>query len=157
MKKIIVVFILITFIVPALHGCDKIINTDKVERETCEEILKYLENGDNESLKKMFCNKTLANENIDKQIQEAIDLFKGKIISYDIKSGACSESFREGKRDYLFISPSIKNIVTDKNNKYQIKFYTYIVCAEDSDKEGISEISIESDSGEECIIGEYIE
>lgn len=156
MKKI-VILILIIFIVPILYGCDKFINADKVGIKTCDKIINYLENGDNEGLKKMFCNKTLANENIDKQIQEAIDLFKGKIISYDIKSGACSESFREGKRDYLFISPSIKNIVTDKNNKYQIKFYTYIVCAEDSDKEGISEISIESDSGEECIIGQYIE
>ena len=54
MKKVICTIILITFTVLALHDCDKIINTDKVERETCEEVLKYLENGDNETLKKCF-------------------------------------------------------------------------------------------------------
>ena len=157
MKKIIGIVILIILIVPILHVCDKFINTDKLEKELCEDVLKYLENGDNEELKKMFCNKTLANENIDEQIQEAIDFFKGKIISYDLNIGSCGESFKDGKREYLTLSPYIENIETDKNIKYKIRFYTYIVCAEDSDKVGLSKISVESDSGEECIIGEYIE
>ena len=62
----------------------------------------------------MFCNKTLANENIDEQIQEAIDFFKGKIISYDLNIGSCGESFKDGKREYLTLSPYIENIETDK-------------------------------------------
>lgn len=54
MKKIIGIVILIILIVPILHGCDKFINTDKLEKELCEDVLKYLENGDNEELKKCF-------------------------------------------------------------------------------------------------------
>lgn len=46
-----------------------------------------------------------------------------------------------------------EDIITDADKKYEIKFYLYIVCAEDKDKE---EMSIRSDSGEERIIGEFI-
>lgn len=66
------------------------------------------------------CDKTLANENIDEPIQEAMDFFHGKVKSYDFNTGSCVESFRDGKRKYLTLSPYIKNIVTDKNIKYEI-------------------------------------
>ena len=157
MKKIIGIVILIIFIVPILYGCDKFINADKVGIKTCDKIINYLENGDNEGLKKMFCNKTLDNENIDEEIEDAIDFFNGKVKSYDVKILGSGESFRDGKREYLSISPRIENIVTDTNNQYKIEVYYYIVYRDDIDKEGISEITIESETGEKCTIGQYIE
>lgn len=158
MKKTVYVIILITFFAAMLQGCSngKFINSEKIAKENCEDILKYLEDGDKEGLKNMFCNKISSSEELDKQIGEAIDFFEGKTSSYDAKTSSGGTSYRDGEIVRLKVSPSIEDIITDADKKYEIKFYLYIVCAEDKDKEGISEISITSDSGEECIIGEYI-
>ena len=158
MKKTTYVIILLTLMIAIFSGCSnwELINSEKRAKQKCEDILKYLESGDKEGLKNMFCNKILSTEDLDKQIEEAIDFFEGKTISYEAKTSSGRSSAENGEITRLKVSPSIEDIITDADKKYEIKFYLYIVCAEDKDKEGVSEISIRSDSGEECIIGEYI-
>lgn len=156
--KIIFFIIILTTISFIFTGCfeGKYINSNKIEKEQCEAILQYLDNDDVEGLKSMFCNKVESSTELDTQIQDAMDFFEGKTISYDTVLGAGGGSYKDGKIDWKDIHPHITEIVTDANKKYDIKFYSYIICESDKDKVGISEISIKSENDEECIIGEWI-
>lgn len=173
---IIIIYTIIFFVVLYAFLRDypnpKLINSKKIIKQNCKDIFKYLEEGDKEGLRNMFCNKILYIEekeeakdkededwveNLDRQIEEAIDFFEGKTVSYKTKisTGTVSSQARIVVR--LRLDITIENIKTDRNRKYKIKFYLYLICAEDSDIEGIPEISINSDSGEECVIGKFIE
>lgn len=160
LKKILIVSIV--FIISSIFiGCSKsqfkVISSNKIAKQNCKIVLNSLECGDKEALKKLFCNKVKCSTEIDSQIQDAINFFEGKAVSYDISTDAGESSYRNGKVDYMNVQPQITDIVTDANKKYNIIFYMYIVCLDDQDKVGVSKICIKSDSGEELIIGSWIE
>lgn len=54
------------------------------------------------------------------------------------------------------MSPHITGVKIDAGKTYEIKFYSDLVNKKDEDKVGISELSIESDDGAKCVVGEYI-
>lgn len=159
--KTILMIGIIVVISSTLIGCSeaqlKVIASDKIAKENCEAILNSLDTGDKEGLKNLFCNKVKSSAELDTQIDAAMEFYDGKTVSYDTILGAGSGSNRNGKIVRKTNNPNIIDIVTDTNKKYDIKFYMYIVCSEDEDKVGISEISIKSDEGKECIIGSWIE
>lgn len=156
-KRISIIFLFasMTFI---FTGCFKgsFINSDKIAKQQCEAVLEYLDNDDVEGLKSMFCNKTVSSLDLDEQIQDAMNVFEGKTISYQALTSIGGRSYENGQITRLDITPSIINIVTDTDKEYEITFYSYLICVDDRDKEGISKISIKFENGQECIIGEYI-
>jgi hypothetical protein len=81
------------------------------------EIMKCFENEDKETLKSFFSDYATDNYDIDSQIDEAFNLFDGKIVSYDEPFPIASGSF--DKKDYGAI---IKNIITAKETEYKIDF-----------------------------------
>lgn len=153
--KIIYTILILTSVLLAFTGCGDFINSEKIGEEKSEEVLKYLDNNDAKGLKNMFCNKAKSSKDLDQQIQSAFSFFEGKTLSHNSPLISGSESADGGKISKLDIGPNISNIVTDADKKYEIKFSSYIVYAEDTDKEGISEISIKSDDGKECKIGDF--
>lgn len=135
----------------------RFINSEKIAKQQCKEILRCLDDNDSDGLRSMFCNKSKAYLTLDKQIQDAMDFFEGRTISYNILLSSGGTSYENGVITSCDIYPFIKDIVTDAQKKYRIRFCEYIVCKENSDKEGISEIIIESEDGKECVIRTYIE
>ena len=144
----------------------KLTNSKKIIKENCKDILKYLDDGDKEKLKNMFCKKILFAEEeeeeeeriqiLDRQIEEAIDFFEGRTVSYKTKTSIGTISSEHGIVTRLRLNVIIEDIKTDTDKKYNVKFYLYLICEEDRDIEGITKISIKSDSGEERVIGQFI-
>ena len=85
--------------------------------------------------------------------------FQGNIVSHNSLLGILGDSVAvdHGQTTRIKISPDIGNIVTDAKQEYDIKFYSYLICAADKSKEGISDILIlRYSDGHKCEIGEYI-
>jgi len=159
LNKIILVLLVATVVcfTSCIKISEKYINTDKEQKKISEEILKCLNEDDAEAFKNMFCNKIKASENFDNQIQDAFNFFEGKIVSYDdlIRADSDGKSWIDGKLSRVSTSGRVTNVVNDETKRYSIKFYNYLICTEDKDKEGISEVTIKSNNGSECKIGDY--
>ena len=156
-KKRFTIFVLI-IVAFTIAGCSikGFISPDIEGEKKSKELLQYLSDDDAKGLKSMFCNKTKSSSKFDEQIQEVMGFFEGKITSKDPDIQTSSGSLREGKTNLLNISPYITGIVTDAKKTYTIRFSSYLINSEYEDKVGISELSIKSDDGKECIVGEYI-
>jgi len=106
----------------------------------------------------MFCNTTRSAPDFNEQIEEVMKFFDGKVTEHDSLVGISggSRAVDDGKTTKLTITPKITGIVTDAGKKYEIMFYSHLINSEDKDKVGISELSITTDDGAECIVGKYI-
>ena len=60
-----------------------------------------------------------------------MEFFEGKIVSHGSLIGisGLGQSYRDGKIVMSSISPNIKNIETDNNKTYSLKFYSYLTYA----------------------------
>jgi len=137
-------------------------NTDSEQRRIADAIMKSLNDGEAEGLKSLFCQYSLDLPDIDEQIQEAIDYFKDRVISYEeLKRAATNgKTYEEGRITRLRTSARIVNISIGEEQIYSIVFHNYIVNENDKDKEGISEIAIiygNSGNDIKSTIGEFIE
>lgn len=154
MKKTIILLI-ISFIL-VLSGCNSnYVVTDNSRIQISEEVLRCLDEEDTEGLKEMLCPKITQMYDIDEQIETAMNFYVGSNSSHGSITGGEGEGVDEGVKIYHRISPRIQDITTDSGNSYEIKFYMYIVCEENQEKVGISEITITNEYGEECVIGDY--
>jgi len=144
-----------------LSGCeDYYIETGIVGRETSEKLLGFLSDKDADGLKSMFCPIILSLDDIDEQIQGALDFFEGEIISYDsiwgLKGGGSNRLVRENREITRFdISPYLKNIETNAGRIYEIGYYSYVINSDYKNRIGVSEIFIRDEDGREFIIGDY--
>ena len=158
MKKIILI-IVIALLAMTLQSCGSYINLEKEQKAIAEKILECLDEGNAEELKSMFCEKALEEtDDIDWQIERAMVFFEGKTESYDTDSRietSDGRSYREGKIVRLRSSATIKDIITDKDKKYSIRFYNYLVYDERPEKVGIRELTIYSEDGRVLKIGKY--
>ena len=158
MKKIILI-VVIAILAMITQSCDSIISTEKEQKAIAEKILECLDDENAEDLKSMFCEKALEEtDNIDRQIERAMEFFEGKTESYDSDSRISyyeESSHREGKMVRLRSSGTIKDIITDQDKKYSIRFYNYLVYDEKPEKVGLSEITIYSEEGYSRVIGDF--
>lgn len=145
---------MIISLITVASSCDNFIDPDIEGEKQSENLLKYLSDKDEEGLKSMFCEKTASSSLFDKQIKEAIDVVKGKVTSSKILVNS-SRSAEKGKTILLKISVHISDIETDTGEVYDIMFYSHLINSEYEDKVGFSELSITSETGEECIVGEF--
>lgn len=140
-----------------LVGCNGVVIDVTKETQQAEDVFNYLKNKDAEGLKSLFCDKIIdSSEDLDDQIKEAMDFFDGKIVSYEqISSGSGGSSNRNGKTVELSATPHIKGIITDTGEKYEIFFNTYIIITDYEDRVGISQLTIKSDDGRKCVVGDF--
>jgi hypothetical protein len=143
-----------------MSGCypENFISDDVEGEKLAKELLTYLSEDDAEGMKSMFCDRAKESSELDRQIEEALVFFDGSVITEDpqiLVSGG--KAMDNGRVTWLRVSPSIEGVETDTGKSYKILFYDYLVCANEKDIVGISEIRIESSGGEVFTIGEYIE
>ena len=125
------------------------------------------------TLKSVFCKKTLDSINIDQQIQDAFNFFKGTYTQGKVK-GLFGTEYVDGNHDYHTTvsdnetvqnheptSTSIfvvnKNIQTDIGKTYQVEFYAYLLNNNEKAFEGVSQIKIINDKGDKFIIGKKVD
>lgn len=141
-------------------------------RDLSVKVVNAFSEHDVNGLTSLLCAKALEIENIDEQIQAAIAFFegiatKGKIGTRD------GRDLYDGNHDYhtsvsdyeivenyepvhTSIAVFIENIETDADQVYTIEYYSFLLDADD-DSEGISQIIITNNDGDERIIGKKIE
>ena len=151
--------LLILLCISLTTGCSKFsfISSDTEGYEMSKDLLGYLENDDAEGIKSMLCDITKSSPDIDEEILTALEFFDGKVTSRDREQVASEESVTNGQIEYLILSSYIKNIETDKEETYKIRFYAQLVNSENPNKVGITEIIITDKDGNECVIGAYLE
>ena len=152
-------------------GC-KWPNYDNKGRDMAGIIVKSLNENDIVGLKGLLCAQTLGIDDIDKQIQEAFDFMEDKVIDNRVKD-IFGQEYIDGSRDWrwsvsdrvtiangeptsIFIDVDIYRIKMDNGNEYEIKLYACLLNMDNTVYEGISQIIITNNRGEERIIGERI-
>ena len=153
MKKIFIIFVtiaafMIGFIVYVnLSGI--YVNVHKLQLSESEKLIEYLKASDSESVKSMFCERTICNcENIDEQISELIAVFGGKIDSYGEITGGGEEQYtKNGKITRLSYDVTINDVVTNDGQKYKIQFVSVPVNDEYPDYIGFELIGVDNNNG----------
>lgn len=133
----------------------KTLNEKQSNLHISKDVLNCLSENDKQGLKTLLCLKTQGLTDIDKQILSGFDFFKGRVVSFNEKdlSGYEGESIDGGKTTFLERSWRIQEIKTDEGATYEIDMNAYIICDDDKDREGISQITIISGDGTELKIG----
>ena len=144
-------------IIISLTSCIKIIGSDNEGEKKSNELLGYLESNNYEGLKNMFCEKIQSSKGFDEQVQLVLDFFEGEIISLDSIEILTNSGYSRENGNYTTfdIRPHITNIETNAEKIYEIWFSSWIVNTDYEDRVGISQLIIEDESGDECIIGDY--
>ena len=133
MVKRFLIHFLFLLIISTLSSCKIIdaiitdINNEphKKQSEIAEEVLAYIEKGDVEAIREMFCERIQKRTDLDDKIQEAIDLLDGEIISYTARGSEGSATWtRDGKKRISEFG-SCREILTDNDKIYEfvIGFY----------------------------------
>lgn len=161
-KKMYIVLVLV-IVTALLPGCnivssrlrqlnEETANVSRSNLETSNSILDCFSQNDIEGLKALLCIKTQALSDIDEQIQKCIEFFGGTVDSFgDISSGYEGESTSDGKTTLLERSWSILDIANENGETYEIYISAWIICEEDTDREGIAKIILTRNSDGEAL------
>ena len=130
---------------------------DKSDREIAEnrllEILEALENKDGEALKNMLSEEALSEaEDIDENIEYALDYYKGTHINYEIEIPQSGGKYDNGKRTEYHISGTFK--VMTEIDTYLIALDEIIICDDNIEKVGITALQIVRDLEKKSWIGD---
>ena len=158
-RKALFLAVLLTTVVITSCSVKKLIYSDAIAKENCEEIMDYLSNNDEEELKKMFCKRTAEGGLFEIEIQKAMEFFQGEVVSNDslVGNSGGGYSAKDGKIMKLNIRPRISNIKTDADKVYDISFISYLIYEEDEDLVGISQLTIiDIDADEKFTVGKFI-
>ncbi len=134
---------------------DWIYKPRKEANDMLEELLVALGNNDNETIKAMFAQDLInSNDNIDEEIQSAVDFFEGTIVSYDyVGTPASGESYREGELVYARIGSAVSESIVTDIDTYKISFSAVVINKGKTTQEGIWRIRIRRSDGESVKIG----
>lgn len=158
MKKVITIFISIILVL--VTGCNRInyINSTQKGIEQSEEILRCFDENDIEGLKSLFCEEINDTHNLEQEITEAMEFYKGTSNSYDKVLIDGGEAVVDGIITDKHIGYSIDNIETNENMVYRIVTHSYLVYECDINYVGITYLKvIDNNSDVKVQIGEYIE
>jgi len=159
------VFILLVMVV--LTGCS-LINKDEDEKEEYQSPMEYsteqseyimecIVNKDKEGLKSVFSKQVSKTHDLDKEIDEFFQFIDGEIVSYDEPEGSMGGGRKkDGEYVERTTGGQIENIKTDEGKTYEISFFTYWVCRDSEDREGVDSILIiEVPAGGEIVNSKY--
>ncbi|MDR0943282.1 MAG: DUF5104 domain-containing protein [Ruminococcus sp.] len=160
-RYIVIAVILLVIIISKWDNPLSYINWDEKAENTAEDVIIYLQNGDSESIKSLFCNETIGNsKELDRQISDAIEFFEDRELIIDETLVGGGTSTGGGRFDY--IRPSAHTYFRGNYTEYEMYVSSYLVNVNFPDKVGIMEIDIyrKTVSGEKKLlfkIGEYID
>ena len=163
MKKILAIIMVLNIVL--FKGCGKIDN-DKPEmvysstapQIMFDKIIPALDDKDSEQLKNLFSQNVIAKTpEIDAQLTALMDLYQGKFVSNSsFGTGTMTGHSEWGLWVYLFINPTIRELVTDKA-VYTLRFYAVSANDDDPNDVGLCGIWLELKDGDkvvkECKVG----
>jgi len=144
MKKIITILIVTIMAFSTLCSCgsgEYKTPTQQAE-ETLSQILDCFVNNDVETLKGYFCPYIQDNvSDLDQKINDAFNLFDGKIVSYNDPFGsACGSSERKDT------GATIENIKTDKGTEYSIAIKAWLTNNKEPEKIGVYVLVVKNET-----------
>ncbi len=159
MKKLFLIIILCLF----LSACNKSnvfqdSNTHSQEKEAnliLSNLLTYLENNDTSAIKDLFADNLIINsDTLDNEIQQMVEYFDGKVISYKkIGTVAGEISYRDGKVTYSVASNAHTNEIVTDSCTYKLSFAAILVNDDNKASEGLWRIWIGKSDNDYLIIG----
>ena len=146
-------FIIILLAVLVLTGCSVTNKTDEKKEEyqspkeyateQSEYIMECIVNKDKQGLKSVFSEHISETHDLDKEIDEFFEFIDGEIVSYDEPEGyEGGYTMEYGKYKEKELQGEIKNIKTNKDEKYGISIHIYQIHENDKDKVGVNYISV---------------
>ena len=144
---------IILLAVLVMTGCSVANKTDKKKEEyqspieyateQSEYIMECIVNKDKERLKSVFSKHISETHDLDKEIDEFFEFIDGEIVSYDEPEGyEGGYTMEYGKYKEKELQGKIKNIKTNKDEKYRIRIHIYQIHENDKDKVGVDYISV---------------
>ena len=118
MKKVWFIFLIIIIMLQCT-GCV----TDKSKQASnlkSKEIIRCFDEKDVDGLKELFCQNSHDNYNLDEEIQNAMDFYEGKSMSYNLKYGGVAGGYDNGVCVDEHITPEIRDIKTSDGKIYNI-------------------------------------
>lgn len=148
MKKIVFLLFCVAFLVACKSSnIDDPTDIDSYNRpfavETMQKIITAFDNEDNETLKELFSEVAKQNYNIEKQIAEAMEYYKGKSVnpcedvSYFFTN---SSKISDNKYYYKSIQFMLLNMETDAGESYSFNVFYTLVDDKDPSQIGLSKI-----------------
>lgn len=164
MKRITIILIILVFIF--INGCGREKNNNKKQQVYTstapkimfDKIISALDNKDEEELKALFATNALdKTTQIDDQIADLMDFYKGKFVSNEpFDSGSGTGIQKNGDWIYLFITPRIKELKTNEA-VYSLSFNSVPVDNENLNDVGLWGIWLRVMDGDtiisECQVG----
>ena len=123
-------------------------------KEIMTEVIRCLDEEDAEGLKSLFSDYSIANSNLDAEIDEAMKIYEGKSISFD--KFWYNEGGYHVNNGYFYSKGArieIENLFTDEGREYYIEFTVQLVQDDDPTKEGLIMLWIrEPNDKSDCLI-----
>ena len=159
MKKIRII-ILLLIILSSFTGCMFV--KDKTKSESYDksiEILRCFDEKDTEGLRSFFCQHSQDTDSINDEIEAAFEFYEGKSVSFEFAyNGGVAGKWRDGKAVDEHITPEIRSIVTDTDNKYLIFYHEYLTYTADEKCVGVTYMLIFNEETDEKLqIGDFVQ
>lgn len=122
--------------------------------ETMSEVLRCFNEKDSEALKSLFSQQLSSASNIDEQLENAMNYYEGRSVSHDEVRcmDKSTHSLGNGYYSLKIISVDMKNIITDADKTYDLKFW-YVLVNDDAPSEiGLYKIFFKNEKGVSVLI-----
>ncbi len=146
-------FVLIPFIIPTDHGYNpdtydphtaSVHEEDEyIEEVYVKEVLRCLNEEDVDGFKELFSDYAISQmDDLDEQIQAAMEIFDGKAISYEHVHSGRAGHVAYGYYKEKSLGIKIENVVTDTGKSYNVYFSVWDVYDGSPNREGMYKFSI---------------
>ena len=121
-------------------------------------IIECFNDEDVEGMLEIFCPFVQEMDKLEDEINDAFDYIEGEIISYNSVYYGSDGSIQDGKWRIKRDQTEIREIITDRDETYIIKFSEYIIYNDDEQKEGVYFVQLrDSEYNVLCTIGDYMD
>lgn len=122
-------------------------------------VVECFNRNDAERLKSLLCERTQGISGIDEQISEVLDFVGGGILSYNepkhYPSAREGTQKRNAKETRTRLSWNIEDVITEKDEKFEISIHVNCLDIWDTSREGIMLMVIHRNDGERIRLGYY--
>lgn len=99
-------------------------------------------------MKALLSESVLSQEDVDAQIDELFDFYKGKSISHnDVRRNEASTESRDGRYVFKILEIDVHQILTDENETYNLEFYYGVVDDKNNSNIGILKLWFRDEEG----------